>query len=97
MSSDLFFNSVIKGLGKTTGTMIILGVIGGTALYLSSSSAPRKMKMKKRVKESKETQTNTEVQLENVDEILEIPDETQHTPKRFLESENNYKKIFDKL
>jgi replication-associated recombination protein RarA len=94
MSSDIFFNSVIKGLGKTTGSMIVLGVIGGAFLYLSSS--PRKVKTKKRIKETKETQTNNEVQLENVDEILEIP-EVQEKQIHFLESENTYKHIFDKL
>jgi hypothetical protein len=91
MSSDLFFNSVIKGLGKTTGSMIVLGVIGGAFLYLSSS--PRKVKTKKRIKEAKETQT--EVQLEQVEEILEVPE--QGTQLHFLESENTYKHIFDKL
>lgn len=90
MSSDIFFNSVIKGLGKTTGSMIVLGVIGGAFLYLSSNPHTKKY-----VKESKKTQTNLEVQLENVDEILEIP--TQERQLCFLESENVYKHIFDKI
>ena len=104
MFEELFLKSMVKGIGKTTGSMIVLGIIGGGILYASSSKKST-MKSKKRVKETKGTQTvqmeeveeNTQLdQVKQLDQVeqLDIDTVSQIT---FLESENRYKEILDKL
>lgn len=101
MFEEIFLKSMVKGIGKATGTMLVLGVVGGGIWY---ASQPKKVKkMKKQVTETKETQT---VQMESVDnditdeETQNIDDENTKeisSSRRFLVTENKYKEIFDKL
>lgn len=97
MFEEVFLKSIVKGIGKATGTMIVVGIVGGGIWYVSQ---PKTMKIKKKSKETKETQT---LQMDSVEQFsTETEQSEEHieqirTPRQFLQSENRYKDIFDKL
>lgn len=100
MFEEVFLKSIVKGIGKATGTMIILGIVGGGAWYVSLQK--KTTKTKKQVKEAKKTKETQTVQMEPVDQSEnEKEDQIEHMDIQeshyFLQSENKYKSIFDKL
>lgn len=100
MFEEVFLKSIVKGIGKATGTMIVVGIVGGGIWYVSQ---PKTMKLKKKLKETKETKETQTLQMDSVEQFSNEPEQSEEhieqirTPRQFLQSENRYKDIFDKL
>lgn len=89
-NNDYLVKSIIKGVGKATGMVIVLGVVGCGLWYVST---PKKsMKSKKQVKHSRQTQTDKVLQMEDINEKNSDIDDIISISK-----DEDYKKIFDKL
>lgn len=92
-----FLNSFIKGVGKTTGTLLMLGLASGL-WYLSTSQ-----KMLKKNNKKNRMSNETSIKMENIGEtsleLSEIPEifEQDDTIKVENTSDNKFKKMFDKI
>jgi hypothetical protein len=102
MFEEVFLKSIVKGIGKSTGTMIVLGIVCGGAWY--ASLLKKTTKTKKQSKETKETKETQTVQMEPVNQSdNEKEDDIEHMNiqkpryQYFLQNENKYKDIFNKL
>jgi hypothetical protein len=85
---ELLLNSMTKSIGKTTGVMLVLGIVGG-AWYMYKPL----IKSKKRVKESKESKELKKTKETQTDLVME------EVEQQFLENEDEYKyrDILDRL
>lgn len=88
---ELLLNSMTKSIGKTTGVMLVLGIVGG-AWYMYKPL----MKSRKRVKESKESNELKKTKETQTDLVME---EVEEVEPQFLENEDEYKyrDILDRL
>lgn len=85
---ELFFSSFIQGIGKTTGTVTILGFIGCAWYIQMNYLKVEQVKVQEQVQVKVQEQVKEQEQLD-----LELEQIENHEYNR----ERNYKKIFQKL
>ena len=102
---ELFFSSFIQGIGKTTGTVTILGFLG-CAWYIQMNYL--KVKVQEQVQEQEQGQVQVQGQVQGQEQLdleqieyLKSPlRSATFTPLEYntqRQRESNYKKIFEKL
>ena len=86
---ELFFSSFIQGIGKTTGTVTILGFLG-CAWYIQMNYLKEQEQVQEQVQVQAQAQAQAQEQVQlDLEQIENIEYNTQ--------KERNYKKLFQKL
>lgn len=87
MYREIFVESIVRGMGKTTGAFIVLGIVGA-AMFCEDSIRGKSKRIKRKRGSVQGTQT-PEGTPEGTDDF--------ETPVReeFVEGENRFKKMFD--
>jgi hypothetical protein len=85
---EIFFSSFIKGIGKTTGTVTILGFLGCAWYIQMNYFVKQQVKVQEKEKEKEKEQEQEQEQ----DQDQEMEDLEFNTKE-----ERNYKKIFENL
>lgn len=83
---ELFLSAFVKGIGKTTGSVAILGLMS-CAWFLINRI--KRIKSKDPSKNTTEFE-NSQVNMENIEEVFDLSSNGENL-------DFNYKKIFDKL
>ena len=96
---ELFFSSFIQGIGKTTGTVTILGFLG-CAWYIQMNYLKVQVQEQEQVQEQGQVQGQGQEQLdlERIECLKSPLRSATFTPLEYnTQRESNYKKIFQKL
>jgi len=100
---ELFFSSFIQGIGKTTGTVTILGFLG-CAWYIQMNYLKVQVQEQEQVQEQVQEQGQVQGQgqeqldLERIECLKSPLRSATFTPLEYnTQRESNYKKIFQKL
>jgi hypothetical protein len=90
---EQLFKSFIKGIGKTTGTVAIFGIIGCAWYYYTKPNSSVQTEKKNEEQDIVLEDIGESNESESRDEIEELED----IVKENLKQERNYRKIFDKI
>jgi hypothetical protein len=90
---EQLFTSFIKGVGRTSGTVTILGVLGCMWYYYTKSNEPSITEV--------EEQEIPDITLQDIDEHLQEDTQEEYNTEdeedEQLKPERNYRKIFDRI
>ena len=93
MSSTLLFNSFIKGIGRTSGSITILGLVG-SLFYIYAKSFKVVVSIDNQTQT--ESQTETESQLQTESEA-QTESQTQREFQTQTDQYHHYRSVFDRL
>ena len=93
---ELFFSSFIQGIGKTTGTVTILGFLG-CAWYIQMNYLKVQVQEQEQVQVQEQVQEQVQLDLEQEQVQLDLELEQIENLEYNTQKERNYKKIFQKL